>query len=1142
MLATGRVLATVAHAWEANEPWQIDADAEEVVEVLGGPDQDGWVEVHSPRRGGSGAIPASYLASTAPDAPAAVAEAWERATETAARPPRPDLPRPDFPDQPLLSQGSSPGTPQAGVPLEPEAPAPQSPREQYFALVAAVVAEGLVHRDGANLVDDAAARHGFGAAELEAALRSCGWTVDEWSRGPEYAEVLEGALADGEPNLDDRAMVLDFERERGVEPRERTRALRGLGWSDDDIFPDQPSPSASSTRTTRSLRSAASASHSRAVQLALSDVAAATNHWRSRELGQGGFGRVYEGQLARFGRVAIKRLESSGGQGEREFLAELEMLAGLRDARLVRLLGYAAEGDEKCLVYQYLAGGTLEARLHGTATAPMTWIHRLQCAVEVSQALYYLHHCAHRATNEAIVHGDIKSANILFDAAGAAKLADFGMARRMEGDLQHTMTLAGSKGYLDPHYVTHGRLGPTSDVYSFGVVLLELLTAERAFQPTRPSPNLVGHCFSEAGAPRVTLDASLDAPSASTKGLVDVARRCTRADVGERMTLEQCIEQLVMLESSESERQAAAAAFRAAPPVPPRVVAVSAATTRSSEASASFRDRPLRVLAVTLNCGDAPLKAVELRAFLRHGRVARRGTRDVLADVVAVTLQEVKLGSSFARVGELIEAHLSQHERVPNACIAHLQARMFLLVFRRRDVAVSDATHGRVIAGGLVKGACCAALTCAVADKSYRLAFVGCHLPAHEGKLEKRNGALRQILDAFQSFLSSEAVVFTFGDLNYRINTTYDDALKDADAWATVVRLTTERSVPRLAALDELTRQPQVNIDACGLAAFWTPALSFLPTFKCIKGVAGLRYNRKRVPSYTDRVLFRPGSNTDVTCVAHENAPAVTSSDHKPVSAAFEISAGELQCAQFESARRVDIVDASTRMSHAGFGNVHGDIVDLATSGGAAPAFPPVEDDLRLPAQPKDVSDLRKGDVVAFDEAHLPGHEAFPCVKLKQLGAAVAKVLQRNVKASFYQGLSALADRLILRRPIVRCIVVVQDRILVVDTRGRTALNYGGTGTVKSNRHVSTFSHASYPRTKDRDVFALHFRNPPKGELVPGSSIDGPAPGHPAAAGVLRGHVRPALALRGVNSLLFSNFSLLRNNALLTFPSTAACR
>jgi AmiR/NasT family two-component response regulator len=132
--------------------------------------------------------------------------------------------------------------------------------------------------------------------------------------------------------------------------------------------------------------------------------------------------------------------------------------------------------------------------------------------------------------------------------------------------------------------------------------------------PTRPEPLLVGHCFSEAGQPSVNIDSSLDAPPTSTNGLIDVARCCTQSDVGERMTLEHCTEKLVMLESSESERRAAAAAFRAAPHVPPRVVAL---TTRSSEASvSSFRGRPLRVLAVTLNCGDKPLKAVELRAFL----------------------------------------------------------------------------------------------------------------------------------------------------------------------------------------------------------------------------------------------------------------------------------------------------------------------------------------------------------------------------------------------------------------------------------------------------------------------------------------------------------------------------------------------
>jgi len=354
---------------------------------------------------------------------------------------------------------------------------------------------------------------------------------------------------------------------------------------------------------------------------------------------------------------------------------------------------------------------------------------------------------------------------------------------------------------------------------------------------------------------------------------------------------------------------------------------------RSSEASSS-RDRPLRVLAVTLNCSDALPRTVELRAFLRHGRVARRGARDVLADVVAVTLQDV--GRCAPILVAMIEAHLSQHERVPNACIKYLSTsrpmrrpeRMFLLVFRRRDVEVSDATHGPVIDGGLIKGACCAALTCAVADKSYRLAFIGCHLVT--GMLERLNDALRKILDAFQSLLSSEAVVFMFGDLNYRINRTYDDALKDADAWATVVRLANERSIPRLAALDGLTRQPQVNIDACGLAAFWTPALNFLPTspVRYIEQVKLHRFGptlfkkiEYKIPvlGYTDRVLFRPGSNTDVTCVAHESVPAVTSSDHKSVSAAFEISAG--------------------------FGIVHGDIVDLATSGSdepppAAPARP----------------------------------------------------------------------------------------------------------------------------------------------------------------------------------------------------------
>ena len=250
-----------------------------------------------------------------------------------------------------------------------------------------------MHRDGANLVDDAAA--GGSAPGAEAALRSCGWTVDEGHRGPSTPRSSRAPWPTASRTSTTRRRSWTSSASAAWR-RGNARARRGASLERRPTTSSRTSRSRARRRRRRPVAGQRrQASHSRAVQLALSGVAAAANHWRSRELGRGGFGRVYEGQLARFGRVAIKRLESSG-RGEREFLAELEMLAGLQDARLVRLLGYAAEGQEKCLVYQYLAGGTLEARLHGTAT-PMTWIHRLQCAVGVAGALY-LHHCAHRAT------------------------------------------------------------------------------------------------------------------------------------------------------------------------------------------------------------------------------------------------------------------------------------------------------------------------------------------------------------------------------------------------------------------------------------------------------------------------------------------------------------------------------------------------------------------------------------------------------------------------------------------------------------------------------------------------------------------------------------------------------------------------
>lgn len=63
--------------------------------------------------------------------------------------------------------------------------------------------------------------------------------------------------------------------------------------------------------------------------------------------------------------VAVKRLDTTGVQGEKEFLVEVLMLSLLHHPNLVNMIGYCAEGDQRLLVYEYMPLGSLESHLHG---------------------------------------------------------------------------------------------------------------------------------------------------------------------------------------------------------------------------------------------------------------------------------------------------------------------------------------------------------------------------------------------------------------------------------------------------------------------------------------------------------------------------------------------------------------------------------------------------------------------------------------------------------------------------------------------------------------------------------------------------------------------------------------------------------
>lgn len=82
-------------------------------------------------------------------------------------------------------------------------------------------------------------------------------------------------------------------------------------------------------------------------------------------LGEGGFGCVYKGVLADGREVAVKQLKIGGGQGEREFRAEVEIISRVHHRHLVSLVGYCISEHQRLLVYEYVPNNTLHYHLHG---------------------------------------------------------------------------------------------------------------------------------------------------------------------------------------------------------------------------------------------------------------------------------------------------------------------------------------------------------------------------------------------------------------------------------------------------------------------------------------------------------------------------------------------------------------------------------------------------------------------------------------------------------------------------------------------------------------------------------------------------------------------------------------------------------
>ncbi|GFZ03179.1 S-locus lectin protein kinase family protein [Actinidia rufa] len=211
----------------------------------------------------------------------------------------------------------------------------------------------------------------------------------------------------------------------------------------------------------------------------LTTIQIATNNFSdANKLGEGGFGPVYKGKLPDGKAIAVKRLSKNSGQGLEEFKAEVKFIVKLQHNNLVRLIGCCTKGDEKLLVYEYMANTSLDAFLFdATKCVELDWAKRANIINGTARGLLYLH----EDSRLKIIHRDLKASNILLDDEMNPKISDFGTARTFYAKQVEASTnkVVGTYGYMAPEYAMEGLFSTKSDVYSFGVLMLEVISGRR---------------------------------------------------------------------------------------------------------------------------------------------------------------------------------------------------------------------------------------------------------------------------------------------------------------------------------------------------------------------------------------------------------------------------------------------------------------------------------------------------------------------------------------------------------------------------------------------------------------------------------------------------------------------------------------
>ncbi|XP_020598392.1 serine/threonine-protein kinase HT1-like [Phalaenopsis equestris] len=199
----------------------------------------------------------------------------------------------------------------------------------------------------------------------------------------------------------------------------------------------------------------------------------------------GAHSRLYHG-MYKNQPVAVKiiRLPDDDESGlmvarlQKQFTREATFLSHLRHPNVIKLAGACNKSPILFIITEYLSGGSLRTLLRKLDCSPLPLDNMISIALDVARGMEYIH-------SQGVIHRDLKSGNILFDANFCVKIADFGVACE-EAHCAVFSDDAGTYRWMAPEMIKHKPYGRKVDVYSFGLLLWEMLTGAIPYEEMTP--------------------------------------------------------------------------------------------------------------------------------------------------------------------------------------------------------------------------------------------------------------------------------------------------------------------------------------------------------------------------------------------------------------------------------------------------------------------------------------------------------------------------------------------------------------------------------------------------------------------------------------------------------------------------------